>query len=85
MEFKYQKDLEFCLQHGAKMPQLGVPDDKESFRFVFAEDKQNSHIPPHKLHPNRLKQQIDSGNIDISGFALSNLETLEQANAFRNI
>ena len=82
MKFKYQKELDFCLQHGSEMPKLEVPNDKESFRFVFAEEKQKNHIPPHKLHPNRLKQQIKCGNIDISGFALSNLETLGQANAF---
>lgn len=82
MKFKYQNELDFCLQHGSKMPQLNVPNDKESFRFVFAEEKQKNHIPPHKQHPNRLKQQIECGNIDISGFALSNLETLGQATAF---
>lgn len=49
---------------------------------LFLRKKSKNHLPPHKLHPNRLNQQIKCGNIDISGFALSNLESLEQANAF---
>lgn len=82
MKFKYQKELEYFAAQGAKYPQLFVPNQKDAYRFAFAEDWSRSFIPPHKLHPNRLKPQIEKGQVELDGFALSNLETLDKANAF---
>ena len=82
MTFKYQKEINYFTNQGAKMPILKAISNKEAFRYVFAENIHNNHIPPHKLHPNRLEQQIKKGKVDLSGFALSNLETERQALAF---
>lgn len=82
MKYKYQTELDFYIKQGAIMPPLHSPKVKEAYRFVFANEPQKNHIPPHKLHPNRLMQQIKNGNVDLSGFALSNLETVKEACAF---
>ena len=82
MTFKYQVEIERFVSQGAELPALHAITDKESFRYVFADSTQQNHIPPHKLHPNRLEQQIKKGKVDLSGFALSNLETEIQAMAF---
>lgn len=82
MEFKYQVEIDNFISQGAELPVLHMITDKEAFRYVFANSIQQNHIPPHKLHPNRLEQQIKVGKVDLSGFALSNLETEEQAMAF---
>lgn len=79
MRFKYQKELDFFIGNGYQLPKLFLPRSKKAYRYVFSKDIQNNHIPPHKLHPSRLEQQIKDGNVDLSGYALSNFETLEQA------
>lgn len=84
MNLKYQNEINKYVSLGAELPALHLIVNKESFRYVFADEIQKNHIPPHKLHPNRLNQQIKSGRVDISGFALSNLETEKQAIAFYN-
>lgn len=84
MTFKYQVEIDRFIEQGAELPALHTIMDKEAFRFVFADAAQQNHIPPHKLHPNRLKQQIKSRKVDLSGFALSNLETERQAIDFYN-
>lgn len=82
MAFKYQVEIDHFVSQGAELPALHAITDKESFRYVFANSAQQNHIPPHKLHPNRLEQQIKIGKVDLSGFALSNLETEKHAMAF---
>lgn len=82
MLFKYQVEIDHFVRQGAVLPKLHVITDKESFRYVFANSAQQNHIPPHKLHPNRLEQQINTGKVNLSGFALSNLETEKQAMEF---
>lgn len=82
MRFKYQKELEFFIENGCQLSKLFLPSSKEAYRYVFSKYIQNNHIPPHKLHPNRLEQQIRDGNVDLSGYALSNFETLNQAATF---
>lgn len=82
MRFKYQKELDFFIENGCQLPKLFLPSSKEAYRFVFSKDIQKNHIPPHKLHPNRLELQIRDGNVDLSGYALSNFETLNQAATF---
>lgn len=82
MTFKYQVEIDHYVSQGTKLPVLHVITDKEAFRYVFANAVHFNHIPPHKLHPNRLNQQIKIGKVDLSGFALSNLETEKQAIAF---
>lgn len=82
MRLKYQKELDFFIENGYQLPKLFLPSSKEAYRYVFSKDIQNNHIPPHKLHPSRLKQQIKDGNVDLSGYALSNFETLNQAVTF---
>lgn len=82
MRFKYQKELDFFIENGYQLPKLFLPSSKEAYRYVFSKDIQNNHIPPHKLHPSRLEQQIKDGNVDLSGYALSNFETLNQAATF---
>lgn len=82
MRLKYQVEIDHYVDQGAELPALHVITDKEAFRYVFANSTQQNNIPPHKLHPNRLEQQIKMGKVDLSGFALSNLETEEQAIAF---
>ena len=77
MNLKYQNEINKYVSLGAELPELHLIVNKESFRYVFADKIQKNHIPPHKLHPNRLNQQIKSGRVDISGFALSNLENGE--------
>ena len=57
MKFKYQKELDFCLQHGSEMPKLEVPNDKESFRFVFAEEKQKNHKNFHSAKCRKSRDQ----------------------------
>lgn len=82
MKYKYQNELDYYIQQGALIPALHDPKVKEAYRYVFANEPQKNHLPPHKLHPNRLLQQIKNGNVDLSGFALSNLETKKEASAF---
>lgn len=82
MVFKYQQELDFCIKQGCKLPLLHALESQRAFRFVFSDDSRSNHVPPHKLHPNRLKQQINVGRVDISGFALSNLETEDKAIEF---
>lgn len=82
MRLKYQKELDFFIENGYQLPKLFLPSSKEAYRYVFSKDIQNNHIPPHKLHPSRLKQQIKDENVDLSGYALSNFETLNQAVTF---
>lgn len=82
MNLKYQDEIEYFVGQGAELPALHILTEKEAFRYVFADATQLNHIPPHKLHPNRLEQQIKMGRVDVGGFALSNLETEGQAMAF---
>lgn len=82
MNLKYQKEIDYFVSQGSELSTLHMITGKEAFRYVFAEADQQNHIPPHKLHPNRLEQQIKMGKVDLSGFALSNLETERQAMAF---
>lgn len=82
MEFKYKDDLNSLVGQGYKMPPLYDIELKEAYRFVFEKDIDKNHIPPYKLQPNRLKQQIKKENVKTSGFALSNFESEEKAVAF---
>lgn len=65
MAFKYQVEIDHFVSQGAELPALHAITDKESFRYVFANSAQQNHIPPHKLHPNRLEQQIKIGKVDL--------------------
>ena len=66
MLFKYQVEIDHFVRQGAVLPELHVITDKESFRYVFANSAQQNHIPPHKLHPNRLEQQINTGKVNLT-------------------
>lgn len=54
MNLKYQNEINKYVSLGAELPALHLIVNKESFRYVFADEIQKNHIPPHKLHPNRL-------------------------------
>ena len=82
MVFKYQREIDLFIGQGYELPQLYGIRSKDAFRYVFANNNQHNHIPPHKLHPNRLAQQIKNERVDLTGFALSNLETEDKAIAF---
>lgn len=82
MVLKYQDEINYFISQSSKLPALYMIKSKEAFRYVFAEMAGQNHLPPHKLHPNRLEQQIKMDKVDLSGFALSNLETEGQAMAF---
>lgn len=82
MKYKYQSEFDFFIEKGYVLPLLYPIESKEAYRYVFADDIQRNHIPPHKLHPNRLKQQIREGRVDLNGFALSNFESEKKAISF---
>lgn len=78
-KFKYCHEIEKLEQVGICLPDLKEPNAKEAYRFVFIERKDKNHLPIYKLQPNRLSQEIKKGNVTTNGYALSNFETMAQA------
>lgn len=66
-KLKYQSQIDKALSEGASMPEMLVPDNKQSYRFVFSQNPERNHIPVCIMNPKRILPK----DVMLSGFALS--------------
>lgn len=67
MTYKYQSYIDALLLEGCAMPELYMPDGKESYRFIFLNDETRNHLPVCIMNP---KRQLP-GSQKLAGYSLS--------------
>lgn len=64
---KYQAFIDKAVSEGASLPQMIVPENKLSYRFVFSDNSEKNHIPVCIMNPKRILPK----DVMTSGYALS--------------
>lgn len=81
MDFKYKQHIDSLLSLGITLPELVVPNDKHSYRYIFKDIPEKNHIPQYIKKPKRVLTDLDKSTATTSGYALSCFEQEDKAKA----
>lgn len=79
MDFKYKQHIDSLLSLGITLPELVVPNDKHSYRYIFKDIPEKNHIPQYIKNPKRALTAIEKTTATTSGYALSCFEQEDKA------
>lgn len=79
MDFKYKQHIDNLLSLGIALPELVIPNDKHSYRYIFKDIPEKNHIPQYIKKPKRALTDIEKSTATTSGYALSCFEQEDKA------